>query len=417
MVVGFRQIDEVIPSTEAVQEEIEQSDLQLSPPEEAAFLASFVRARQLLEEQENASSPGVLSTATDGFASLLQSHLAELAESTGKTRPLAAGGVEAKFDKTDVLGWARVVWVKLRSQKQALPRPAASVTEISDQTRIGIVGDWGTGLYGAPRIARAISTDGQGFDLLLHLGDVYYSGTRSEIRQRFLRDWPLAAAPLNRALNSNHEMYSGGEGYLRDTLSAFGQTASYFALRNSHWLFIGLDTGYVDHDIDDEQREWLTAVLGHAGSRQVILFSHHQLFSHFGSQGSKLSKCLGDLLSSQRIDRWYWGHEHLGLVYDRDPKTGLVARCVGHGGMPEGRGSIRHLEIDHRLSDDAIWRRIKGSSKAPGALVLDGVNRYIKGEEDSFGPHGYMTLEFDGPHLIERMHDPEGTEILRLPGD
>jgi hypothetical protein len=32
-----------------------------------------------------------------------------------------------------------------------------------------------------------------------------------------------------------------------------------------------------------------------------------------------------------------------------------------------------------------------------------------------FGPHGYLTLEFDGPHLTERVHLPHGTEIFKQP--
>ena len=37
----------------------------------------------------------------------------------------------------------------------------------------------------------------------------------------------------------------------------------------------------------------------------------------------------------------------------------------------------------------------------------------MKGEEKKFGPHGYLTLEFDGPELVERVHLPDGTEIYK----
>jgi hypothetical protein len=37
----------------------------------------------------------------------------------------------------------------------------------------------------------------------------------------------------------------------------------------------------------------------------------------------------------------------------------------------------------------------------------------VKGEEEKFGPHGYLTLDFDGPSLIERVHLPDGTEIFK----
>ena len=57
---------------------------------------------------------------------------------------------------------------------------------------------------------------------------------------------------MNRALNGNHEMYSGGFGYFKLILPAFEQDSSYFALQNEHWLLVGLDTAYVDHDMDND---------------------------------------------------------------------------------------------------------------------------------------------------------------------
>src|SRR5262249_1479077 len=150
-----------------------------------------------------------------------------------------------------------------------------------NKARVGVIGDWGTGLYGAPQIAAAVRSDPDPFTLLLHLGDVYYSGTTKEIQQRFLDMWPTRPDAMNRALNSNHEMYSGGDPYFTKTLPAFGQESSYFAFQNDHFLLVGLDVAYKDHAIDDEQVAWLTQLLAQAGNRKVILFSHHQLLSHF----------------------------------------------------------------------------------------------------------------------------------------
>ena len=90
-------------------------------------------------------------------------------------------------------------------------------------------------------------------DVAIHLGDVYYSGTKDEFRDYFLgpRCWPRGTLGETRggargtyALNGNHEMYSGGAGYFRRALPAFGQETSYFCLENAHWRIIGLDTGY-----------------------------------------------------------------------------------------------------------------------------------------------------------------------------
>ncbi len=93
----------------------------------------------------------------------------------------------------------------------------------------------------------------------MHLGDIYYSGTEQEVDERFLKVWPDDAATMNRALNGNHEMYSGGFGYFKLVLPKFGQDGSYFAVQNDDWLLVGLDTAYIDHDMDNAQVGWLNA--------------------------------------------------------------------------------------------------------------------------------------------------------------
>ena len=49
------------------------------------------------------------------------------------------------------------------------------------------------------------------------------------------------------------------------------------------------------------------------------------------------------------------------------------------------------------------WERLGATAESPACLVLDGPNPLVKGEESRFGPHGYLTLAFDGPQLIERI--------------
>src|ERR1039458_592619 len=83
-----------------------------------------------------------------------------------------------------------------------------------DNARIALFADWGTGLYGAPAIAKCIEALDR-CDVVLHLGDTYYSGESDEIRDRLVGNWPQRpAGTINRALNGNHEMYSGGKAYL-----------------------------------------------------------------------------------------------------------------------------------------------------------------------------------------------------------
>jgi hypothetical protein len=58
------------------------------------------------------------------------------------------------------------------------------------------------------------------------------------------------------------------------------------------------------------------------------------------------------------------------------------------------------------------WRRLGATADSPGCLALDGPNPLIPGEEEKFGPHGYLTLDFHGPALTERIHLPDGSVIF-----
>ena len=368
---------------------------------------------KLQEETAKASSSDVLITVQDRDVSLLQSRIAE----RGKAgRPLPAGGIEAQFGEGitggDVWGWIRSL-LDHKSQKHPIVRPPDDkVGTLGDTGRVAVVGDWGTNLYGAPVSAASIKRTG-GYELLLHLGDIYYSGTKTEAKQRFLDVWPTSAGKVSRALNGNHEMYSGGFAYFDDILPKFKQPSSYFALQNTNWLLVGLDTAHTDHAVDTEQVAWLKSIVRKAGQRKVILFSHHQLFSRLDGQGPDLQTGLADVFQKTAITAWYWGHEHDCIIYDKHPKFGLLGRCIGHGGIPSPRKrEVMDADVDRRLNGVA-WMRLSASSDAPSCLVLDGPNPLVKGEAQKFGPHGYLTLDFDGPELIERVYLPDGTEIFK----
>src|SRR5204863_419416 len=77
------------------------------------------------------------------------------------------------------------------------------------------------------------------------------------IQSRLVADWPSRPGAINRALNGNHEMYSGGAGYFAALTSVFHQSSSCVALQNTNWLLLGLDTSYVDFDIEGPQVDWI----------------------------------------------------------------------------------------------------------------------------------------------------------------
>jgi hypothetical protein len=399
-VVTFRQVEKALTGQEAVSnlQEVANSDAEASPAEKAAVMAAVGNVLTQLRRAEEDAGALVLTSPHHAPSCRLQSLIASGEAAKIKFEPLPTGGLEAKFDTGDWFGWASVAWQKLKHlTPHPMVRPGAAVAEpLPAAGRIALVGDWGTGLYGAPEIRKAIEKDPDPFAMLLHLGDVYYSGTGNETRERFLDVWPKRPEAFGR------------------TLPAFGQEGSYFACQNDHWTLVGLDVAYRDHAIDDLQVEWLKQILANAGDRRVVLFSHHQLYSHFETQGSKLwsHPGFGAILRSKRIFAWYWGHEHRCVVFEEpDPTFGLLGRCIGHGGMPQSRDASRNLpRATGQTYERAEWRRSPAQAKEgnplPNAVVLEGRNQYITGEEDQFSPHGYAVLTLDGPMLKEQVLDP-----------
>jgi hypothetical protein len=403
----LRQVEFAVPAAERGRQAID-------PVTQQMIRTRYRQVLDRIDAKTRASSPNVLVTVQDREASLLQSSIAEEAD---LGRALEAGGREAKFAEGafggDLLGWLGSLFDHVdQAHMHPIARPPDAVPEaLPDRARIAMMGDWGTNLYGAPVSAASIKQKG-GYDLLLHLGDIYYSGTRTEVRMRFLDVWPKEAGVKTRVLNGNHEMYSGGFAYFDDMLPAFRQPSSYFALQNAGWLLVGLDTGCLDHDLDATQVGWVQTVVRNAGSRKVVLFSHHQPFSRFDQQGPKLSAALSDLLTGKAITAWYWGHEHECVVYDRHPAFGLFGRCLGHGGIPSPRKDAVAGAPSERTLAGVAWKRLSATADSPSCLALDGPNPLIKDGEQEFGPHGYVTLELDGATFIERVHLPDGTEIF-----
>jgi hypothetical protein len=127
-------------------------------------------------------------------------------------------------------------------------------------------------------------------------------------------------------------MYSGGYVYFDVTLPAFKQPASYFSLANKNWRFIGLDTGYVEHDLNAEQVEWLRGQFK-GNNQKTIFLSHHQLFSAYeNTDASNLLSRVKSFLDAGRVNAWFWGHEHLNVVYKEH--MGTKGRCLGNSCFP-----------------------------------------------------------------------------------
>lgn len=247
-----------------------------------------------------------------------------------------------------------------RTLSYALPAPQSG-TELV----VGVLGDWGTGEPVALAVLELLMA--QKPDIIVHVGDIYYSGTLDEAQQNFLalvqtaRSQSGAQVPVF-TIPGNHDYYSGGAGFynLIGELNAglgnnqYLQEASFFNLIGKTWQLQAMDTGYYDSDIFDVQDDitqlhdseaaWHLQQIqaGLQAGRRIILFSHHQLFSallnigtNSPTSGSNYNPNLWNNFQSVlgQVSAWLWGHEHLLEVYGSH--QGLsVGRCIGYSAFP-----------------------------------------------------------------------------------
>lgn len=283
-------------------------------------------------------------------------------------------------------------------RRHASPGDFIIENELPANARIAIVSQLGTGADGAARVLKQIAAMKP--DVVIHLGDIYYSGTASEVERYFL-------APLSEHLDlsktrcfslcGNHDAYSAGAGYYDTLLPALSQPASYFCLRNDNWQFIALDTGLHDRIpgrgptyLEESEVEWLDDKLRTAGSRQTVLLSHHQLFSAYESIGEtyyneSLYAQVSDLI--ERVALWFWGHEHRMAIYETFDalKPSLArARSIGRG-VEEAPAAPVFPEV-----------RVKHSSELP---------------EDTYG-YAIVELKDAGAHVDYFLDTDAGTPVF-----
>jgi hypothetical protein len=319
--------------------------------------------------------------------------------------PPAGRRLFGRFEAVDAR-WANcLIAMAIRRRKGTRPfnkRPATPL-KIAEQARLVLVGDWATGLPRARKVAnriREVLEEGRRDrreQHIIHLGDAYYSGWEREYEERFLPYWPVHSGEHETygswSLNGNHDMYSGGHGYfdylLAEERFSRQEQSSFFTLSNRHWLVLGLDTAYDDHDLRDPQAAWVADSIAAAPGKQTILLSHHQLFSAYERGGNKLADKLSGPLANGSIRAWFWGHEHRCMVYA--PHGGVpFARCIGHGGVP--------VYMTHDEDDPY----------PPPALYE--YRKVLRQRLEPWAAFGFAVLEFEGPTLRVRYVDENGSE-------
>lgn len=268
--------------------------------------------------------------------------------------------------------------------------------KLPSKARVAILGDWGTGEEVARKVLQQIAAKKP--DVVIHLGDVYYSGTEFEDQSYFYQPWTeilnLAQTKIPTfTLSGNHDMYSGGTGYYK-LIDQLGQPASYFCLRNEDWQFLAMDTGLHDNNpaqggstatyLEDTELAWHEDKMKNAGCRRTVLLSHHPLFSAYEEiDGHEVNMRLQPQVFSflPNVALWLWGHEHNFVVYG--PFAGLQhGRCLGHAAFPIG---VDELPAAPAFSNVPVIT--KGSN---GKSIM-------LGQTEGLYNHGYAIMDIDGP--------------------
>ncbi|GAC1403098.1 MAG: metallophosphoesterase [Chloroflexota bacterium] len=278
-----------------------------------------------------------------------------------------------------------------------LPLPAKDPS----QTRVALLADWGTGTSTARELLADLAQRQP--DVVIHLGDIYYSGTQSEVQDHFLNVFKEAFTPdiPVYTLAGNHDMYSGGAPYYQ-LLDDLKQPASYFCLRNDEWQILAMDTGLYDSDpntvksnltqLHPDEVRWHKDKIRNAGGRRTVLLSHHQLFSGTGGVGTDsagqplavnphLYAAFSDVLDT--VTCWIWGHEHNLIAFDT--YLGLAhGRCIGSAAIPV------------LLTPDP-YAPMKNLVLPPGATTVPSINSGVRlGHNGQIYNHAYAMLTLAG---------------------
>lgn len=273
----------------------------------------------------------------------------------------------------------RVLWYNNGIFPTTAPPTIQLNGAVANTVNIAILGDWGTGDGTAQNIINAATALKP--DYIVHVGDVYYAGTplpnrpgasnyfeTGEEAANLLALWPASYAGRSFTLNSNHEMYSGANGYFYDALAAGSGGAgspfstqkgsSCFALQYGGWTILGLDSAFMASSTDafmtgsiggrnGTQGQWIQRL--NLNPANTIVLTHH---NGFEPDCSALSPLWAEIHGALRGDpfAWYWGHVHNGIVYNspitipavpNQPglTTKTFTRCLGHSALPYGRAS------------------------------------------------------------------------------
>ena len=308
-----------------------------------------------------------------------------------------------------------------------------------DEATIAVIGDWGTGMNDALVLLEQIAKNFQP-DVLLHLGDIYYSGLPSECKAHFTdlidKVWP-GGGPLVFTMDGNHDRYAGSNGGYYDLIKSLNQAAgkpqpnSYFVIRNNFWQFVAMDTGYYDADpsatragtaltkLVDQEVAWhldkinnnganVDKSVNPGGGRGTVVLSHHQLYSFtgVGKDGSGAQMAVNPYLANaftpafNLIDLWLWGHEHTLCIFEPYSYGGHAlprGRCVGASAVP--------MYLAQKPAPDPNLALPPGESGPPRVIPGTGL-----GDNGTVFNYCYAIIQLAGPKMSIDYYQVDSTD-------
>lgn len=279
-------------------------------------------------------------------------------------------------------------------------------------SRVLMIGDWGTHMPDNAALLRQALKQFKP-DIIIHLGDVYYSGTVEEfaanildVLDQVIADVKPAKRPAFFAVPGNHDYYSGGAGFYRmigkvnSGVAGCTQQASYFCLRteDSKWQFLGMDTGYGDRNPVEQQAPTLQVHEG-AWHRDkldtfpgtTLLLSHHQLISAKETLNGGPRPYLNESLYAtfkpyfDRIAAWYWGHEHNLIFYQND-------LTIQAGDKPLKKGRLVGCSAYEETLDDDPFKINNPPAKFMKNMPRLGLSKYKTGVQNFYN-HAFAILD------------------------
>jgi hypothetical protein len=370
---------------------------------EEAVLKELRRAKDELEKNPSlfCGDPDGLFTYDDPVlaitAYLYQSHLL-MSSVLGK-----AGEKGENLRNDSYWKWAKTAirtWISRddKSYQTLMGMTPQEVIKVDKEVvRIAVVGDAGFSGQAQSNVLYSMRDRHRAapFDLLIHLGDIYFAGNSDEFLQHFLAPFSNVG-PRVLTLVGNHDIYLGADAFLH-TLSVLRQPGRYFCVETPYWRVACLDTALPAETLrrnwgrlDEGQLIWLDRQLDAGDGKETILMSHHYIISGWEKPSDELSRQLSPRLG--KVFAWYWGHEHNCATYNKKT-AGVYGACVGNGAYLDVlKAPIRNPSPD--------WYAKGYCSCYPG--------------KSNFWQHGYLELELQSKKAIETYHLESGKPHKRI---